>query len=779
MTTNGRNEASGASERRVRWRDVWTAVRARPLLSVGVPVVLLASTVFFLWWTAPTYEAAASLRVDEQRSGVAILEALQSLSAGGKIGTEMEELRSRSIAEEVVDSLNLHVRLRQPRKVERAVLFTALEAGRSRERSRYTLESDGSGSFRLRTGGAESRTVQVGETVVLPGLRFVLAPGAREHRRITVEVRRFDEAVRAFQRTASVARPNRDADMIRVRYEGTDRGVVQAVPDLMARRFIQRRNEVRTVEARSTAEFLGDQIGLLTAQLGATEDELRAYRETHSAISVEAQGEAQVRRLAEMQAEREMLQVDRTALAEIVRAIDVSPTTADAPSPYRALIGYPTLLRSPAASDLLRTLHELESERVPLLDRRTAADPELRLLTEQVQALDRQLQAIAVTYIDGLTAQIRGLDNALGGFAAQLQRIPDQELQLARLRRQMKVGEELYGQMQLRLKEAEIMAAVDDPSVRVVDPAAFPGRPISPDVPLTLALALFTGLLLGVGGSVLRDQMDGTVRTRDELQLLVGLPVLGAIPRIDALVEPANGARKLRRRDAAPAEGVTARFVEDLPGAPVTEAYRSLRTNINFSNPAGRPRILVVTSPAPGDGKSTTAANLAMTMTKQGLRCLLIDADLRRGQLHDLFAVRREPGLSDVLMGDSARAHAVQVSDVRPDFLATGTLPPNPAELLGSEAMAELLQALAAEYDSVVLDAPPMNLVTDAAVLARVADGVIVVARAGITPRHALVHAFDQLAGVKARVLGSVLNDADLTREKHYGAYMQSYYNAH
>jgi capsular exopolysaccharide synthesis family protein len=777
MKAGSMHDPQGGSERRFRWQDAWTAVRTRPLLSLGVPIALLASTSFFLWWAAPTYEAATTLRVDEQRTGVAILEALQSLSAGGKIGTEMEELRSRTIAEEVVDSLNLHVTLRRPRKVARESVFAALDAGRATQRAVYVLEQDGPGRFRISAPGQADRSVAVGESLDLPGLTLALAPAAIEHRRIVVRVEAFDEAVRRFQRVASVARLNRDADVIRVRFEGGDRRTVQAVPDLMSRRFIERRDEVRTREARSTAAFLAEQIADITVQLGATEDALRQYRERTAAISVEAQAEAQVRRLADMQAEREMLQVDRAALSSVVAALQAAPTDTAAPSPFRALVGYPTLLRSPAASDLLRTLHELEAERLPLLERRTAADPELRLLTEQVRALDRQLEAIAATYIEGLTGQIRSLDAALSGFSAQLQRIPDQELQLARMRREMKVGEELFTQLQLRMKEAETLAAIDDPSVRIIDPAAYPSRPIRPAVPLTLALALFSGVLLGVGGAVVRDQMDGTVRTRDELQGLASAPVLGAIPRIEELLQPASGEWRRRRRRGG--DQVAARFVEDVPGAPVTEAYRSLRTNINFSNPARRPRTLVVTSPAPGDGKSTTAANLALTMSKQGLRCLLIDADLRRGMLHALFDVPREPGLSDVLMGDRTRAEAVRVTEGRPDFLPTGTLPPNPAELLGSEAMGTLLAAAAEDYDSIVLDAPPMNLVTDAAVLARNTDGVIVVTRAGVTPRQAVLYTFDQLSSVKARVLGSVLNDADVTRERHYGSYMQAYYNNH
>jgi polysaccharide biosynthesis transport protein len=775
MMENGRHPVRPGQER-ARGREIWMAVRARPLFSVGVPLVLIAATAFFLWWVAPTYEATATLRVDEKQSGVAVLEALQSLSSGSKIGTEMEELRSRTVAAEAVDSLDLNLIVRRPRKVARATLFTTLEAGTPVDAVRYELVAEGAGSFRVSGNGIEPRVVKVGELVELPDLRFVLAPSAAEHQRIAMRFVPFDESVRQFMRTIAVSRPNREADMIRVRFEGRDPAIVEAVPNLLARRFMHHRDEVRTREARSTAGFLDTQLARLTAEIGSTEEELKAYRERHGAISVEAEGEAHVSRLADMQVNRELLQVDRAALAQLMAQIEQSPPSDYAPSPYRALMGFPTLLKSQTTGDLLRTLHELESQRVPLLSRRTAEDPELRALTDQVRALDRQLQDVSQTYLSGLTAQIQHLDGALAGFVGQLQQIPAKELNLARMRRQMKVNEEIYAALQLRLKEAEIMAAVDDPSIRVVDAAVLPRKSIRPDVPLTLALAVLLGTVLGVGGAVVREQLDSTVRTRDDLQVLGGAPVLGSIPRIEELVQTPSDDRRRRRRRGA--DRVAARFVEDVPGAPVTEAYRSLRTNINFSSPSRRPRILVVTSPAPGDGKSTTAANLALTMHKQGLRCLLIDTDLRRGLLHDLFGVPREPGLSNVLMGERTREEAVRTSDGRPDFLSTGTLPPNPAELLGSDAMAQLLREAAEEYDTVLLDAPPMNLVTDAAVLARVSDGVIVVTRAGVTTRQAIVYTFDQLSSVQARVLGSVLNDADITREKHYGSYMTAYYSS-
>jgi len=772
--SNPNGRAVPGAPRRISLKDLVRAARRSPWLSAGIPVALLATTAFFLWWVSPTYEAVTSVRIDEDKSGVAVLEALEKLSAGGsKIATEMYEMRSRTLAEDVVDSLDLHVSLGAPRKTPRAAILATIAAERTAREGSYVLTRMGAGQFSMSTEDMPARTVRVGELVEVGSMRFMLAPAAAEYEKIEVNVTAFPDAVRDFQDVASVSRPDREADVVAIRYEGTDRALVQAVPNLMAERFIGSRNDVRTQQARGTAEFLDTQITSLTAEQDRAGDALRAYRERFGVVSLEAEGEAQVKRLADMQARREELESERSSLAGLMRAIEAAPRTASDSSPYRALVGFPRLLASTAAPDLLRSLNELEAERARLLGQRTLESPDVQVWTEQIRARDAELRNIATTFLAGLTAQIGNIDGTLAGFSQQLQSIPEKELQLARLRRQAEVSAEIYKLLQLKLKESQLMAALNDPSVRIVEPAILPRKPIRPNVPLSLVLALMAGVALGFGAAFARDQLDDTVHTRDELQFLAGTPVLGAIPRIDMQPAGSNGSHR-RKRGVEPA---FARVVDEVAGTPVTEAYRSLRTNINFSHSERRPRTLVVTSPGPGDGKSTTAANLASTMTKQGLRCLIIDADLRRGSLHGTFNSKREPGLTNVLMGDVTFADALHRAAGQPDFLATGTLPPNPTELLGSTAMEQLLRNAAETYDTIVLDAPPMNLVTDAAVLARIADGVIVVARAGVTTRDAISYTVDQLAGVRATVLGTVLNDADLRRENHYGAYMQNYYS--
>jgi capsular exopolysaccharide synthesis family protein len=250
------------------------------------------------------------------------------------------------------------------------------------------------------------------------------------------------------------------------------------------------------------------------------------------------------------------------------------------------------------------------------------------------------------------------------------------------------------------------------------------------------------------------------------------VPVLGLIPLEAVEVNGHGTGQNGRRRMNLPLVSLLS------PDHPASEAYRTLRTNVTFVNAEQRQlQALVITSPGPGEGKSTTAANLAITLAQQGSRTLLVDADLRRPLVHRAFNLVQEPGLTDVLVGTSSLRESIRPNVVpKLDVLPAGALPPNPSELLGSEAMARLLETLRGQYDTIIFDSPPTLAVTDATVLGASADAVILVVRAGETDEVAAQRALQQLRRVQAKIAGTVLNGMQKRRDRYYNYY--SYYRS-
>lgn len=778
---------SSAADDEIDLREIWNILLRNRLLIAGSVVVAVCLSVAYLLLSVPTYEGSTAIRISNEQRSFAVLDALPSLSQRAELATEIEELKSRTLAEAVVDSLRLQIRLTAPRRTAREEVVRVDRVSRSAPESEYEFARVGDELYEVRHR-ADDRVVgtfSVGEPVHLDGATVTLTTAAAEHDRLRIAVLPFNTTVNALRKSIEINRPNREASVIIVRYESADTILAHRIPNTVAQIYIQRRATIRNIETSSTVKFLQSQIDTISAQLAEAEEAVRRFRESHHVVSLEAESYMQVQEATRLQAQRDQLESERSALANLLDEVSSNATELAiedgvVSSGYRRLLAFPSLLRHQTAAELFRSLTAAESELSTILRRRTMRDPDAQIMANRIIALEHQLRTVAETYHRGLSDQIKSLDETLERFTAELGGLPAKEVQFARLQRNATVLAEIFTLLQTRLKEAEIAQAVEDATIRVIDPAITSLEPIKPRRRLILVLGFLLGMIAGTSVAFLRDYMDSAVHTREDVQAATGLTVLGMIPRIDITAPDQNvsGSGKVRF-DKRLVSGIN-------PQHPVSEAYRALRTHITFMQPDRPPKSLVFTSPLPGEGKSTTSANLAITLTRQGHKVLLIDADLRRGVGHEVFGANREPGLSNILVAAGELERTIQNVDLGSghtlDFMSTGTLPPNPAELVGSERMRQLLERLEHEYDMVILDAPPLNLVTDAALLGTNADGVVVVARAGQTESAGLAYAVEQLRSVRAPILGAVLNDIDFERRGQYygnnGAYgaYQAYY---
>jgi capsular exopolysaccharide synthesis family protein len=814
--------------------QIWGIVRRHWLLIGLCGAVTVGLAVAYAVTATPIYRGATSIRIDERKLADTP-DVLRTFGIAGEVSTELEVLRSRSLVEDAAREMNLQLALAKPARVSRDVLFSGVRIGEQVAPGAYRLKRGPDGSFELHNARdlVLQRGIAPGTSMQVGGVGFTLTPATASVDEIVFHIQSLEETVARLRLGISVSQPNREAKLATLAFESADRELAWKLPNTIAERFIARRQGAQKLAATSTVAFLRAQLDTLARQLATSELALRQFRERERVVNPIVEGTSQVDRLIKIQSERGAMDAERSALANLLREVEVaadnSPTGK---SPYRRLLAFPTLLRSQAATELLAGLAQVEGQRSELLSRRTPADPEVVALDARVRELEGQLRSVAATYLEGLSNQVSGLDTTIQGFGRQLSEVPRRELEFARLQRQPKVLEEMYTLLQTRLKEAEISQAVEDASVQVVDRAVRPLMPISPRKMLLVMGGLVAGLMMGFATAFLKEYMDKSVHTRSDVTGATGLPVLGLIPRIprsgkrmaliserkvvqpdQATAVPAIAPRSRSQApsrvrytflqdvsgsaDAADPQEAEVRALPMLPasvrvqrmaitgvGTAIAEAYGSLQTNLLHSRIDRPVQAVVFTSAQPGEGKTTSAVNLALSLTHRGTKVLLIDADLRRGTVHSVFDAPREPGLADVVRGTIPFEHACR--EIRVDqggtlhYLTSGALPPNPSGMLASRELRDLLENLRSEYETIVLDSPPVNMMTDAALLGAHADGVVIVARAGSTHSAALGYAMEQLRHVRARVLGVVLNDIDFRREATYDAAYRYYdYSQH
>jgi len=340
------------------------------------------------------------------------------------------------------------------------------------------------------------------------------------------------------------------------------------------------------------------------------------------------------------------------------------------------------------------------------------------------------------------------------------------------LKRELEASRDLYEDLLKKLKEAGIVAGLKSTNVNVVDPGTIPVIPAEPRVLLGLLVAFILGSAGGVGLAFLLENLDTTISFPEHAETLANLPVLCVVPHIR--LHGNNGTRPLADSERDKPLSMVR------PQSAFAESFRALRTNLLLSAAGSPPKVLVITSALPCEGKTTTAINLAVALAQYGRRVLLVDADMRRGCLQERLAMDRVDGLSQCLTESGARQPVVasipELSGL--SIMPAGQRPPSPAELLGSDQMRDLVEQWREEYDHIVIDTPPVLALTDAAILAPMSDGILLVARVGQTRLQTLCRTRDLLARVNARMIGVILNDLDSNSSAyfaHYGYHGDAY----
>ncbi|HEX8119524.1 MAG TPA: polysaccharide biosynthesis tyrosine autokinase, partial [Pyrinomonadaceae bacterium] len=573
-----------------------------------------------------------------------------------------------------------------------------------------------------------------------------------------------------------------ETHLIDVRFSHPDPRVAARVANAVADVFALMNLVQKTQANTTTGDFLQKRVAELQRQIREDEERLMAYARSNQILSLDASQNTVVDRLTGLN--KQLLEAENErVLAEAAYRSALAPGAAEAL----------TEGGGKEVADHEGKLAELRTRRAQLLVEVTEEWPEVREVTQQIAALERQMSdararsvSTVKTNLETRYRQALAREQALrAAFDQQRgQTLTQNEaaINYRIIQQEIETSKNLLDGLLQRAKENEVALAGTLNNIHVTDHAIPPKVSVAPQRRLNVALAFVLSLTLGVGLALVLERLDNTVRSTEEVERLLQLPALVAVP----------SARRLpRSRRYLPASngngnGAVAKSNGDGNGngrahpellldpavqTPLAEAYRHLRTSILLARAGRTVRSILVTSSQPGDGKTTTAVNLAASLAQTGARVLLIDADLRRPRLHTLFGLDNEEGLSTVLAGEQKAFEIVSLigrhEATGVHLLPAGPTPPNAAELLGSDEMAGLLKFLQSVFTHVVIDSPPVASFTDGVLLASMADGVVLVVHGGKSSRDLTRRSRQVLQDAGGRILGVVLNNVDVRADEY------------
>ncbi len=575
--------------------------------------------------------------------------------------------------------------------------------------------------------------------------------------------------------------------IIEIHYTSTDPQLAASAVNTLAATYVEQNFKTKFESTMQASDWLSKQLVDLQMKVETSQEKLVRYQKEHEILGIDEKQNITTEKLDELNKEMTMAESDRMQKEAVYRQTQSNDPEAVAAAIIADTAGGGT----GAGSVLLDKLREqqagLKIQVAELSTQFGPSYPKVAQLNNQLKEIDRQLQSETNKAVDHLKGQYLAAlqrENMLrGSFEKQKQeanKLNESAIEYSILKRDLDSNRTLYEGLLEKLKEAGVTAGLRSNNFRIIDAARVPTSPSEPNIPRNLSFALVLGVISGVGLAFLLENMDNTVRTPEQAQAISGLPSLGMIPLGS---KSANHGATGKRLALTASKEVVETVTLVRPQSQMAESYRALRTSLLLSNLGAPPKVIMVTSARPQEGKTTTSINSAIVLAQKGVRVLLVDADLRRPSIHKTLGMGPRSGLSNVLTGSATVQQTIATSPILPNLfiMPAGTPPPNPAELLASSHMKDLLAELREQFDHIVIDTPPTLSVTDAVVLSPRADATILVIRSGQTTKQALRRARDILMQVNAHVAGVLLNAVDLTSPDYYyyyeyqGKYSQYY----
>lgn len=767
--------------------DYWRAIRKRIWLVAGIAVLVTTLAAIYVARKPNVYSAKAQVQVDLEQTNPELDTRQRPLLTADPsyFNTQLQLLNSDSLLRRVIKEHNLDTDpefQRLKTEGDTSAWHSMLKAvGLAREnekRSTRNVEAGSSDNSSLVSAAEIEEAVRLAPYVEIIKKNLTVEP-VRESR-LTFK----------------------DTRLIDVSFTSHVPELAAFVANGICETFTNYNLEKRTGTNRKTSDFLEGKINELQSQIKADEVKLVELQTRVGIVPTTGDQTIVIDRLSGLNKDRLSAELERTTAEAELMAVKDSPPKLKS-MVESTLARYITEKQNSilnVRNEAEKRIADLQSQRAKLLeDYQDKADP-VKEVDRQIESQQKSLEnAVAKNNAeieeykkrattDLLNTLQTNFDKARdkeakirGAFDEQMSRAQGQNsgaVTIKLLQQNLEANKNFLKQLQDQQSSNDVRSQGSDNNISVAGFAIPSNIAVAPRRLTTVLAALFLSTLFGMGLALFLEYLDDTIRTVEEIESLLQLPALAAIPTIESI--PKRKLLLVGSTDETDEVPNSELLIYSDPRSGLAEAYRQLRTSVLLSTAGHPPKSLLVTSSLPSEGKTTTATNTAVSLAQTGSKVLIVDADMRRPRLHSIFNVSNGEGLSTLLSSETTDADVTRVVKVdettKMHVLTSGPIPPNPAELIGSEQMAGLLKRLQKHYSHVVIDSPPITSFTDGVLIASMVDGVILVVHSGKSSRQVVRRAKQLLSDVGARILGVVLNNVNLRSQDNYH-YYQTYYH--
>jgi capsular exopolysaccharide synthesis family protein len=756
------------AENEVHLLDYWRAIRKRLWMVLGVVALITMLAVVYVARKPDFYEAQARVQVDLEDTG-ALTNQTRPLYGPADdpiyFNTQLQILVSPGLMRRVVRTLDLE---------HNPDFFKGNPA--QRQSTWQTLRRMVGLGNKLQDNAPKSPEE-------LPLTTAVAQATAREDLNEAKRLAPYVNTILSGLKVEPVKEARgyyKETRLIDINYTHTAPEVTAKVVNAIAETYVFSNLEKRTEANSTTGDFLQKRIAELQQQIRTAEERLVNYAKNNQIISLDPNQNTVVERLAGLN--RQLLEAENDR-----KTAEAAYNAAKAPDAASALADE----GAKQTNEIDGKLIELRQKRAQLLVDATEEAPEVKEVDQQIGELDRQLKDLrsrkSATLLTNLNTRYQqtlereqSLRKAFEQQRAQTLSQNEAAINYRIIQQEIETNKSLLNGLLQGAKENDVVLAGKPNNISIVDYALTPDSPVGPNRTRTVIAAFFLSIGLGLGLALFLEYLDDTVHSTEEVERVLHLPALAVIPSVGNAVRRRvlPGTTALQKHSNGNGAGNSELLMNVDGRSPLAEAYRHLRTSVLLSTAGRAPKSLLVTSSLPGEGKTTTAVNTAISLAQTGASVVIIDADMRRPRLQKIFDMQGQEGLSSILSSDTSEDDMLAM--VRSDeasglgVLTSGPIPPNPAELLGSDQMRRLLAALQANYTHVVIDSPPVSSFTDGVLISTMVDGVLLVVHGGKSSRHIVRRSKQLLNDVGAKIFGVVLNNVNLQSHDYY--YYQSYY---